>query len=378
MKKVFIISGILLGVTLFILVAYNFAFKKSIDNSQTKPKEQTTMPTQPIVEKKNEKITLVSNEPVLGGVADKKTEKILYYSALNGSIWQMDSDGTNTEQITSSKLTGLVNVAWSPDKTKVLTTFSKDGKLTFFSYDNLKKAGVQLKDGLDNTVWDSFGAKIFYKYYDSTNKKRSLNIANPDGSNWLTLVDNLPYRDLSIAVVPLTSMVSFWNFPNVAEESSLQIVSTAGGEAKSVLNGKLGADYQWSPDGKQALVSSLISKENRVITLGLVDLLGDYRDLGIPTLVSKCSWSVDNKTIFCALPGGIPAGSNMPNDYQEKKFTTQDTFWKINITTGNKERVVELADIKESYDASNLFLSPTENSLFFTNRRDGKLYRIAL
>jgi len=382
MKKVFIISTVLLAVTLLILGVYNFGFKAFENSSQSKevkqPVEQIKTKTEEAVTKKTEKISLVSKEPVLSGVADKKTEKVFYYSASDGTIWQVDGEGLNRIQISDAKIAGLVNASWSPDRLKSLTVIEQAGKKSFFLYDNVKKDSISLKEGIDNVIWDSLGAKIIYKYYDSKSKKRSLNIADPDGQNWSTLIADIPFRNLSLATIPLTSIISFWNSPNSSEESNLQIISATGGEVKNILKGKFGGDYLWSPDGSQALVSSLVSKENKTMTLGIIDLQGQYRDLSIPTIVSKCVWSIDGKTVYYALPGGIPTGANMPNDYQAKKFTTQDTFWKINIATGNKERIIELADIQGVYDASNLFLSTTEDGLFFINRVDGKLYRIAL
>ncbi len=384
MKKVFIISAILLGATLLIWGVYNFAFKKSNSNTQvvkTIPKPQVVEPVKvdavPVVKKQN-KITVVSGDSVLGAVSDRKTEKIFYYSAVDGLVWQADSDGSSVIQSTSMKLTGLVGVNWSPDRTRVLTNFLKDGKNIFFSYDNVKKSGTQLKENLDSVAWDGLGGKIVYKYYDTKTKKRSLSVANPDGSGWQTIVDNVPFRNVSIAAVPLTAAISFWNFPSATEESVLQMVAATGGEVKTVFKGRFGGDYLWSPDGSQSLVSSLISNNSKTITLGIVNLQGEYRDLGIPTIAAKCAWSSDGKTVYYALPGAIPTGAVIPDDYQSKKFTTSDTFWKVNVVTGSKERVLELSDISDSYDVSAPFLSATENSLFFTNRIDGKLYRVAL
>ncbi|MCX6765406.1 MAG: hypothetical protein NT136_00305 [Candidatus Moranbacteria bacterium] len=48
------------------------------------------------------------------------------------------------------------------------------------------------------------------------------------------------------------------------------------------------------------------------------------------------------------------------------------------MSTGKKDRIVELEDMKGSLDASHLFLSPSEEELFFINRIDGKLYGINL
>ncbi len=380
MKKVFIISAVSLVVVLLVLGVYNFdfkAFERSPKPVVQQVEQVKTVATETPTEK-TEKISLVSKEPVLGAVADKKTEKVFYYAAANGTIWQVDSDGLNELLISEVKIAGLESAAWSPDRLKTLVTIKQDGKSFFSLTDNVKKTQTKLKESLENATWDSLGAKIIYKYYDSKNKKRSLNISDPDGQNWSTLVAELPFRDLSIAIIPSTSIISFWNTPNSSEESNLQIIAATGGEAKSILKGKFGADYLWSPDGSRALVSSLVSKESKIMTLGVVDLQGQYRDLGIPTIASKCAWSADGKTIYYALPGAIPTGAIMPNDYQDKKFLTQDTFWKINVITNSKERVVELADIQGAFDVSNLFLSVTEDSLFFINQVDKKLYRIAL
>lgn len=384
MKKIFIISSVLLGITMLIWGVYNFAFKKSNSLQTNKTVQQKSAPvqtgtaTQTAATKKQEKITLISKDPIFGAVNDKKTEKIFYYSVIDGTVWQVDSDGLNLVQIDNAKLTGLVGVNWSPDRTKVLTNFNKEGRSVFFFYDKLKKVATKLKENLDNVVWDGLGGEIVYKYYDNKTQKRSLSIANPDGSNWQTIADNIPFRNISISAIPLSSVISFWNSPAASEESILQTVTTTGGAVKEIFRGKFGADYLWSPEGKMALVSSLTDKNSKMITLGIIDSQGNYQDLGIPTMVSKCAWSVDGRTIYYALPGGIPTGATMPDDYQNKKFTTSDTFWKIDITTGSRERILQLDDIDGTYDVASPFLSSTENSLFFTNRIDGKLYRIGL
>ena len=289
----------------------------------------------------------------------------------------MDSDGAKKEQITTVKVLGLKNALWSADHNKVLTTIQKEEQNSFYFYDHQAQTGSLLKNGLDTVVWDNLGTKIFYKYFNSISKERTLNISNPDGSDWQKIAD-ITAKNLNIAPVPSTSLISYWNSPNAIEETQLQVISITGGEAKTILSGKYGADYLWSPDGSKAIVSSLPNKDTKTVLLGVVTIDGKYQELNIPTLVSKCAWSLDNKTIYYALPGGIPAGVVMPNDYQENKFNTEDTFWKMDITTGEKERIIETADIKGKYDSSNMFLSATEDALYFVNKIDQKLYRLEL
>lgn len=378
MKKVFLVSAILLGITLLLWGVYLFAFKKgdTVKNQQTN-QQAIKIPTA-LLEKKQAKISPISSEAVLGAVFDKKNEKVLYFSATSGELWQVDSDGAKPVKISSTKIEGLVGALWSPDATKVLTIFKKDNQKVFSFRGDLKKDGEQLDTNIDNVAWDGLGMKISYKYYDQQTKKRSLSVADPNGENWQTLAQEIPFREVSLASVPLSAVVSFWNFPQASQESLFQSVSLMGGEVKTILKGRFGADYLWSPDGKRALVSSLINKDGKNITLGIVDTNGQYRDLNIPTIVSKCVWSFDSKLIYCGLPGGVPSGAILPDDYQAKKFTTQDTFWKINVGTASKERIVELTEFKSDYDASALFLSPVEDGLFFINRIDGKLYKIII
>ena len=50
----------------------------------------------------------------------------------------------------------------------------------------------------------------------------------------------------------------------------------------------------------------------------------------------------------------------------------------MDISSGKAERIVDIKDIKDSYDATGMFLSPSEDILFFINKIDGKLYGINL
>ncbi|EKE20274.1 MAG: hypothetical protein ACD_8C00029G0019 [uncultured bacterium] len=376
MKKLFIISSVLLGIILFFLGVYNFAFKKESPNSKypvvAGAPESENMELE---KKKEEKIVAIRDQKIVGAVLDKKNEEIKYYDAQNGTAWSINEEGKNEKQLSQTKVPGIKNVSWSADKSKVLTTIEKSGMTFFYEYDYLTNKGVQLKEGLDTAIWDNTGAKIFYKYYNSSDRKRSLNIANPDGSEWQKIAD-IEFRNVSISPVPFSSLVSFWNSPSSNEESKLQITGITGGEVKTILSGKFGADYLWSPDGSKVLVSSVQGNNSAKTSLGIATIEGSYVDLNIPTFISKCVWSIDNKTLYYALPGGIPDGSIMPNAYQENKFNTEDTFWKVDIATGEKKRVVDTAGIAEKYDSSNLFLSSTEDALFFINRIDQKLYKL--
>lgn len=378
-KKVFIISASAFGITLFFLGIYNFVFKKEsvIESDQnTNGKSVEEMEFNRENEDPIGSIGKVSEDDVLQAVLVRDSEMIRYY-AVDGTVWDIDSKGKNKKQISNKSLPGLQSVSWSPDGTRVITSFLQNGKNDFFVYDYQTKQGTKLKENLDTVKWDSIGAKIIYKYFDQKTNQRTLNVANPDGADWKTLAD-IPFKNLTIASVPQTSLVSFWNTPAAADETVLQVVGISGGNVEKIFSGKFGVDYLWSRDGNSALVSSLNEKNGKKITLGIIKRNGEYQDLNIPTMVSKCVWSADNKTVYYALPGEIPENSILPDDYMARKFYSADTFWKVDVTTGKKERISELNNIKEKYDVSKPFLFEGETKLFFINRIDRNLYKIEL
>lgn len=374
-KKFFIGSSALLAFFLIFWGIYSFSFKKAAAPQTPPAQEQPETSTAP--KTSSSKITAISDEAVLAPVLTPEKTAIKYYSKNDGRVYQISLDGASKKTINTKELPGLASAVWSPDTSKVITRFEANGKNKFFYYDYAKGQGVQLKDNLDTASWQNDN-KIIYKYFDPKNKERTLNISDPDGSNWNKITD-VSFRNLSLSPVPKTGLVSFWNSPDAFFETAFLSTPIIGGEKKTLFSGKFGADYLWSPDGSSVLISSSQEKASSKAQLAVAnDRGGEYKNLDIPTFVSKAVWSRDNKTVYYALPGNIPATAILPNDYADKKFISADTFWKINTITGEKSRIVDLDKINGQYDASNLFLNSDESLLFFINRADGKLYKIDL
>lgn len=386
-KKIFIISSVFLLVALFFLGIYKLAFKTDSENiiagkaeeyleSKSKSSGKETK-KETSSKNNNQKIYAVSEESAIGPALTQEN-RIKYYSQSNGNTIEISSDGQERKIISSANLSDLKGIFWSPSREKVISYFNKDGNASFYLYDFSKKESKQLPVGTDSVSWINNGSQIVYKFYDSKTKNRSISIADPDGSNWKKLSD-INYKNVNLAQIPKSSMIAFWNSPNSLESTSLKTIPISGGEAKEIFSGKFGADYLWSPTGEKALVSSVDSKGGSKISLGSINKNGgEYIDFGIPTFVSKSVWTKDGKNIYYALPIFSKDSAMLPDEYANKKISSQDTFWKMDLITGEKERIVELDQIKGNFDAENLFLSSDESALFFVNRFDGKLYRIDL
>ena len=136
---------------------------------------------------------------------------------------------------------------------------------------------------------------------------------------------------------------------------------------------------KWSPQGDKILYSKTGSN-GKGIGLYLSPKNGSTEtNLGLYTLIEKCAWSLDNRTIFCAIPKNISQDNVFPDDFYKGSFVSDDDFWKINLESNEKTVLLEEWEKGyATYDATDLFLSPLENYLFFVNKRDGLLYSIEL
>lgn len=382
-KNIFIISSILLFLVLVFYGIYNFTF----DDLGKLKKSETEKTNQEKTEKnlkdaENNKIVAITDEPVIGAALSSDGERIRFYNKDSGNVVDVSFDGSIRNTIFENDLKDLLDVVWSPDRKFVISSFGDNLEKKFYLYSYITRKSVELKQGIEHVIWNNQGDKIIYKYFNENSKERSINISRPNGKEWRKLVDlNDKFRKVSFAHVPQTLFVSYWNYPDSFSETSLNKISLLeerDNSSQELLRGRFGANYLWSPNGRKLLVSSVEKGSNKLkLEIGDVDS-GDYRDLMAPTLTDKCIWLKDNKSVLCAMPSKIPDGSVMPNDYQDKKIFTKDTFWKIDTENGKKERIVELENLEEEYDASKLILSPKENLLFFTNRLDDKIYMIVL
>ena len=377
-KKIFFFSVTLLVLVLIFLGAYNLVFKNNKNNPVADPGKKSFL--------SEEAENLFSgsgaaenplNERVMG-VTMGEDSMLYYYSLDDKSLKKATREGKNKAVLMSNLPGDATRVLWSAKKDKVLLSLKGSSGTLWHFVELGNKSLVPLKPEIGRLAWDNFGERTFYQYTDPATKVRSLNTSNPDGSNWKKLAD-LGAQDFFLSAVPGSSLVSFWNRPDVATPSTFETVGISGEARKALVSGTLyGGDYLWSPNGERAIGSASDNSTSEGFSLRLVDRAGSVKPLAIPTLVSKVVWSLDNRTLYYALPGGLPTDALLPNDYYQKPLRSKDTFWKIDLNTGKKSRVIELKESTQSLDATDLFLSPEEDQLYFTDRTSEKLYRFDL
>jgi hypothetical protein len=369
-KKIFIISSILLLIVIVFFGIYVIAFK---------PKDVTVagdviekVDTKKIDEVLSEKVDNITSDRIVSYSLGPNGDTIRYVDAVDGRMWTMTLRGTNREVLTQETSGVPSSARWSRSGESVIMKYADGG---IYVYDVARNSKIKLRDGMDDVVWAQSNEKILYKYYDPKTSERTLNIANKDGTNWKKIA-NLPFRYTVFEQIPSSIFALYWpqeKADTATEVYSVNTVNDDGG--RKIFAGVKGANFLAAPNGDKILVSSLTSEG--LMTLGVINSSGDgYTDLRVPTLVSKTIWSKDGKYIYYAQPIDLPQNAVLPDDYANGSIKTHDTFYKMEIASGKKERIIELDEIVEQFDATELHLSPAEDVLFFINRVDGLLYRI--
>lgn len=380
MKKIFYISLTLLILVLIFLGAYNFAFKNNANSPLAATGEKQPVKdeklTPPLAQPR--RIENLINEETLGVVAG--VDDSLYYYSLDDRAFKKSTREGKNKTILLSNLPGTPSrILWSQRRGRVLMLLKQSNGQSLWHYADLTtKTLTPLKPEISRLAWNNLGDKILYQYTDKKTGVRSLDMADPDGNNWKKLAD-LSTQEIFIAAVPQNSFVSFWSRPNALEKTIFETVGITGDNRQTLLTERFGADYLWSPDGSHVLVNTTDQTRKNLVSLNLMNSNGgEYQSLSIPTFVSKIVWTKDSKSFYYALPTGLPENAVLPNDYFDKPLYSTDTFWKMDIANGKQTRLVATNEITQNFDSTDLFLSPSEDTLFFTDRKTRRLYQISL
>jgi hypothetical protein len=381
MKKLFFISGAVFVASGLFLMVYVFVFKETNPATAQPPRSQNDgrnifgddedVPPAPPA------IRLVVDEEVVGPFVDRQNERIVLYSKQTGHAFVILPDTGGRERLSNEEISGIADVHWSPDANFAILTLVYDGAKRFAIHIPASGDRIEVPTDVEDIAWSLNDNQLLYKTFDVENEERLLWIAQSDLSDAKKL-SVVPFRYENIRHIPRTALIALWSAPDANSQTQLSTVPLTGGDPVNLFSDRYGADFSFSPNGQRILVSSSIEQGGTQMVLGTINRDGaDYTNLDFPTMVDKCAWSIDSKTIYCALPGGTH-DAQLPNAWDNGEYRTKDTFWSIDVQTGKKQRIVEIEEITQRYDADDVFLSPTEDAFFFVNRYDGKLYAIDL
>jgi hypothetical protein len=210
------------------------------------------------------------------------------------------------------------------------------------------------------------------------------NIESGNGVGYISSFDEK--TRVKILNLPLTQVNVDWPEINTLVLSTKASAISSGfmytidaktGVMKSVLSNIRGLTGKVSHDLSRVLYTS--GSMNNMVTS--VWNIKDNRseEVIFKTISDKCVWSTLRKNeVYCAVPTEIP-DAMYPDDWYKGSVSFIDQIWHLDTTTGEVHLLANLLTLSSKLiDATKLTLDPSEDTLYFTNKRDLTLWALDL
>ncbi len=311
--------------------------------------------------------------------ADKS--KFIYFDPNGKEFYQANIDGTGEQVLTNAKFENLYNVSWSPDREKIVLTFSQDKGMTKnYHFFNLNmQEDIKYEDRYQDVTMSYNGENIAYVFHDLANDEYNLSVAKPDLSSWRKIKE-IDQEEIETKWFSNNDL-AVYNTATAFKEGQLEIYNVGEGiDHYTFLSKRWGLNPLFSPDGKKVIYNDNETKNARfpVLWEAEVNKKIEPKKLQIATLVEKCAWAQDSVSVFCGVPENYSNFFVQPDDYYNTKFVSKDSFYKINVDSGEQEKLADFSQFNKDYDVYQPLISGDQKSMYFTRKHDGKFYGLIM
>lgn len=319
------------------------------------------------------KTTALTQTPAYSPTLSSNGSGAIYYDKTTGHFYQIDSSG-NSNQFSDETFFEVEAVTWSPNKNSAVLEYP-DGANIIYNFST--KQQITLPRHWKEFSFSPQGDQLVFKSIGTTDDNRWLAISSADGSKAIQIAA-LGNKDATVDTnwSPNGQIVGMYRDDKTFDQQDLFFIGKNNETFKSVTINGLGFIPNWSPTGDRLLYSTYSSatdsKPNLWIIQGEPDTLGNNRrNLQLETWADKCSFA-DNATLYCAVPRNLPNGAGI---FRNDTDNLPTDLYKIDLTSGFKTKI---AIPDGNQNISQILITGDQRSLYFTNKDDGKLYRIDL
>jgi len=265
------------------------------------------------------------------------------------------------------------SASWSNDGTMAALEYP-DGSNIIYDFANNKQ--ITLPKHWQEFEFSPDGGQIAFKSIALDPENRFLAVANPDGSQIKILesiggVENQFKANWS----PNNQMVATFSEGIDANRSEVFFIGLNNENFKSMI--VEGRDFRgvWSPEGNKMIYSVYSSENDYKPQLWIADanpnsIGANRRSIGLDTWGNKCSFA-DSDRVICAVPQSLPSGAGLA---PESANQINDYLYEINLATGAKK----LLAVPEGSHTIDQVIASNSDYVFFSDRNDGRIYRIKL
>lgn len=298
-----------------------------------------------------------------------------YYDPKDGRFYYALADG-NKAPMSSKAFFGVKDVTWGKSSDKAILYFP-DGSKVYYNFTNDTQAILPFYwDGIDFAPQDD---QIAAKSLGKSASNRFLVVAKPDGTD-AQAIEELGDNQSKVQVTwsPNNQVIAFSHTgtPLGQDREGILLVGKNHENFPSLITDGRGFIPNWSPSGNIVAYSVYKAQNDYRPTLWVSGASSENvnagrRQLSIYTWADKCAWQ-DEKTIICGVPVELGTGAAL----QRELFDTgPDLLYRIDVTTGQS---TVLGPIEGNGSVKSISIAPGDSTVFVTEKRTGKLFRISL
>ncbi len=338
-------------------------------NNNTPSSTAPTSAAAPVVQQNASPFVELISDQVVSPVLFFNGKGITYFDN-QGNLYQASFQDNSTPLQIASKQSldiearaGIAKVLWPAKGDNFIAQFTTASGTDWSFYNSSAQSYTDLPPQVEALDWLPSGDQIYYIWLQ--NGKATLNISNPDTTNWKYIADMWETDD-QISVSPDGKNILYYEQNSSGTANPINLTTPDGKVWKTLVRAGFNKGVLWSPDSQKFLFGKLDSASNQYQLWYYNLLTGETINLQATTTPDKAVWSNDSQTIYYAEPvSGVAGGNSL----------TSDKFYKLNIQTGDKQTYDPGSQV---FDGRNLFLSSDETKLFFKNAQDGGLYYLNL
>ena len=319
------------------------------------------------------KVHKITDDRTLEPTLDENGQSVRYYNRDDGFFYRINKNGQKTV-ISDKKFYNADKVSWSNKGNKAVIYYPDDSKI-IYNFQTQKQ----------NTLpkhWKDFdfspdGNQLVMKSIGVDVENRWVIVSNEDGSRTRSIKNIRKYDDnVYPSWSPNNQIAALYSFGTDANNQDVYFLGFNDENFRSMSVSGRDFRHKWTPKGDKLLYSVYDQNDKMKPKLWLVGAQGDNigqgkKDLYLNTWVDKCTFS-NNDEVYCAVPKDLPEYAGLFPELSEK---TYDELYKVNLKTGQKQKI---AIPETTFNINKLMINETKNDLYFTDKFNGKLYRIRL
>lgn len=305
---------------------------------------------------------------------------VAFYEPETGKFYRLSSDGKTKTLLTDEVFFAVQSVSWSADKNKAVLEFPDGANII---YDFTTRSSVTLPQQTVDHKFAESSDNLAFKIETDNPDDNWLVITNSQGGNpkFIEPVGNRGAL-VDVGFSPNEEVVAVYHEPIGAGKEEVYFLGQSGENFKSFIVEGLNFQGKYSPDGQRMLYHVMSPADSYNPSLWIVDVGGiatglNKFPLNLETWVDKCTFSQNNRIVYCAVPRSLEAGTGLAVGSES---ITKDDFYSINLDTGIKTLIARPATTDGQIDVAvtDMWLDDNEQYLFFWDARSGGTYRLQL